>query len=100
MKVTITGFVHLQKKTAYEDPNSPPVYVVFSFDATGSTMGYMMVGPASFEYEIPAEWNPVAAEVSALEKQKAEALAEYQKTVAHINGRLSKLLALTNEVDA
>ena len=47
--------------------------------------------------EVPEDFNPVPAQVAALEKAKAEALAAYQKTVGELNDRLSKLLALTNE---
>ena len=50
--------------------------------------------------EVPEDFNPVPAQVAALEKAKAEALAAYQKTVGELNDRLSKLLALTNEVEA
>lgn len=45
--------------------------------------------------EVPDDFNPVPAQVAALEAQKAAALAEYQKAVAQINDRLSKLLALS-----
>ena len=50
--------------------------------------------------DLPPDFNPVAAEVSSLQEQKAQALEAYQRTVAELNDRLSKLLAITNEVEA
>jgi hypothetical protein len=50
--------------------------------------------------DVPPDFNPVPAQVAALEAAKAKALAEYQKSVAEINERLSKLLCITNEVPA
>ena len=58
------------------------------------------VGPQEVTIEVPDDFNPVPRQVAALEAAKAEALAAYQRTVAELNERLSKLLALTNEVDA
>ena len=50
--------------------------------------------------DLPDDWNPVAAEVESLRIQKATALADYQRTVAQLNERLSKLLAITCEATA
>jgi hypothetical protein len=47
--------------------------------------------------ELPENFNPVAAEVASLQVQKTKALEAYQRTVAELNDRLSKLLAITNE---
>jgi len=44
--------------------------------------------------DIPADFNPVPAQVAALEAAKLAALAEYQKAVSLINARLSNLLAI------
>lgn len=58
------------------------------------------IGQQSVTVEVPDDFNPVPAQVAALEKEKLAALAAYQKKVADINERLSKLLAITNEVEA
>ena len=50
--------------------------------------------------DLPENFNPVAAEVASLQEQKTQALEAYQRTVAELNERLSKLLAITNEVPA
>ena len=58
------------------------------------------IGPQDLEIDIPDDFDPTAGQVAALNRQKADALEAYQRTVAEINERLSKLLALTNDVDA
>ena len=99
MKITISGFVHMRPRQDWEPTDRPTDYTFFSFqDATAS--GYILVCPASVEVEIPDTFNPVSAEVSALEAKKLEALEEYQRTVARYNERLSKLQAITNTVEA
>lgn len=52
------------------------------------------------EVDVPDDFNPVPHQVRALELEKAAALEEYQNKVAEINDRLSRLLAITNEVAA
>jgi hypothetical protein len=56
--------------------------------------------PRHVTVELPEDFNPVAAEVDALQARKAKALEDYQRTVAQINDRLSKLQAITNEVES
>ncbi len=58
------------------------------------------IGQQTVTVEVPDDFNPVPQQVAALEKEKDDALAAYQKSVADINERLSKLLAITNEVEA
>jgi hypothetical protein len=55
------------------------------------------IGAQTVTVEVPDNFNPVPAQVAALEAEKSKALAAYQKTVADINERLSKLLAITHE---
>lgn len=50
------------------------------------------------EFDTPDDFNPIPAQVAALEQEKGAALGAYQKTVAQINERLGKLLAITNQV--
>jgi hypothetical protein len=75
-------------------------YAIFNFDASsgGKDPDYIRVMPV--EFTLPADWNPIPAQVAALEAQKEQAARDYADTLASINERLSKLLALTNEVQA
>jgi hypothetical protein len=52
------------------------------------------ISEQTVEVEIPDNFDPVPKQVAALEKAKLKALAEYTKTVAEINERLSKLQAI------
>ena len=93
-KVQIKGFVHVQM-----DYKGRPSYNIFTVDMSGHDGFGLCMGEATFEYEPPADFNPVATEVAALEKRKAAALQAYQATVAEINERISNLQAITYEVD-
>ena len=53
--------------------------------------------PHEVTLSLPEHFNAHAAQVAALEAEKTNAIAAYQATVASINDRLSKLLALSNE---
>ena len=53
------------------------------------------VGTRQIEIEVPDDFNPIPLQVAALELEKAEVLEAYQRSVASINERLSKLLAIT-----
>jgi hypothetical protein len=55
------------------------------------------IGEQTVEVDIPDNFDPVPKQVAALEKEKLKALAEYTKTVAEINERLSKLLAIEHQ---
>jgi DNA-binding transcriptional regulator GbsR (MarR family) len=46
------------------------------------------------EIDVPADYDPRAQQIAALEKQKQEAMADFQKSVDDINERISKLQAL------
>ena len=61
---------------------------------TGSALGSW---PHKVTLPLPENFNVHSAQVAALEAEKTNAIAAYQATVASINDRLSKLLALSNE---
>lgn len=58
------------------------------------------VGPRIVTVDVPDDFDPTAKVVAALEAEKVAALQDYQAKVAEINERLSKFLAITNEVQA
>lgn len=95
MQVTIKGHVYAGTTAHAVSPHR------FTFYGAKIDFDWLLyVGEHSFTYEVPAGWNPVAVEVAALEDQKKKALEDFQRTVAQINERLSKLQAITNEVTA
>jgi len=60
----------------------------------------VFISVQQFDCVIPDDFDPTGRLVAALETAKQKALESYQRTVADINERLSKLLAITNEVTA
>jgi hypothetical protein len=88
MKIKIKGFI--QKSPHREG---------FHFCASDmSQYGYITVGEVDTEidYDIPADWNPVAAEVAALNKHLQEISDEHHAKVRQIKGRIAELLCIEN----
>lgn len=56
----------------------------------------VFIGEQTVDVDIPDDFDPVPGQVAALKAKQAEALELYQRTVAEINERLQKLLAITN----
>lgn len=96
MTITLKTFVHYRHKESWEDPNSPPKFAIFSSDM--SAYGYTLLSELELSYTPPEEFNPVSAEVAAIEAAKIKAVAVYQASVKRLNDQLSKWLAITNEV--
>lgn len=92
MKITLSAHVYMER-----DFLGKMEYRLYGFDGLDQETFGVYVGPVSVDYEIPADFNPVAAQVKALKAKKAEALDAYNRTVAQINEQLSKLLAITHE---
>lgn len=81
MKVTIKTIVH-------QDLHGNG-FSVFASDM--SEYGYVMVGEAEFEYDVPDDFNPTAAKITTLEKKLDSMSAEYQRNCAAIRGQISDL---------
>lgn len=92
MQVTINGHVYANETYSKHDEYR------FSFYGTKNEVFGLYVGPHEFTFDVPADWNPVAAEVASLEAQKQAAAEDFRITVQRINERLSKLQAITSEV--
>lgn len=94
MKITVTCFVH-QMLNQYAAADTPPVFAAFAGDMSQYT-DYLLIGPAEFEFEVPDTFNPIVAQVSALEKQAVKLGDEYRRNAAMISDRISKLLCIEN----
>jgi len=89
MQVKTTVHIHFQKYSFDEKGE----FQVFSFkldDAEHRTY----VGEQEVEIEVPDNYDPRAQQIAALEKQKQNVMADYQKMVTEINERISNLQAL------
>ena len=87
--VQLKGYVHHSRD--YEGKDQ---FTFFSFDATGSAIGYTMVAPAEFTYELPDNFSPVASEIAALQAKRQKAAKDFADSVRAIDERLSKLQAI------
>lgn len=92
--ITINGFIHAQKAQF-----SDAVTYQFMTSKDMSEYGYMLICPHDMTFTIPAEFNPVAAEVSILEKKKDKLADEYHGAVRQINDRISSLLCIGHTVE-
>lgn len=94
MKTTTTAYVHMTyafdyASGIYEKAWHPKVRSYKYEDEEN-----VFINQQEITVEIPDDFDPVPSQVAALEKQKLEALANYQQAVAEINDRLSKIQAL------
>ena len=94
MKVKIAVYIHYLQYDWDAEGN----FEVFSFKASDDGTR-TFVCSQEIEIEVPDDYDPRAQKITALEKQKQNVMAEYQKTVTEINERINKLQALeyTNE---
>ena len=58
--ITVPGSI-FYRRCKYNGTES---FSFFSFDATSSDPGYVLVGPHTIEYEVPADFNPVGAQLA------------------------------------
>ena len=96
MTITLKAFVHYKHKEIWEEHDAPPRFVLFSSDM--SAYGYTLLSELEVSYTPPEGFNPVVAEVAAIEAAKQKAMNDYQASVKKLNERLAKFLAVTNEV--
>ena len=89
MKVTIKGFVHYKKETHCDWGD----YRIFPYESNYDDAVY--IAPCSVEVEIPDDFNPIPAQVAALEKERREILAKSAKDVMMIDDRISKFTCIT-----
>lgn len=91
MKVSHELYVHLSK---YDDTR----YVCFDFDASDS--GYVLVNKQAVTLDIPDGFDPTATKISMLNKEIQFAEKEFSERVTKLKEEISKLQALTFEVEA
>lgn len=95
MKATLKAYLYMVQEYDFSLSGIPKVWKpdLWAHKAPDSE-SRIFLREVGVEVEAPDDFNPVPAQVAALEAEKAQALAEYQKTVVEINERLSKLLCI------
>lgn len=66
----------------------------------GETVDRVFIAERTFEVEVPDDFNPIPAQVKALQEQMAEEVRSHVARVAAIKERLANLLSITNEAAA
>jgi hypothetical protein len=89
MKLRITIYVHYRK---YAWESNGYYFALPSIFEDDDSRVY--VGPQEVEIEVPEDFDPRSAQRSALEAQKKQIMADFNKSVADINERISRLQAL------
>ena len=88
--INISGFMHYSR-SKFTDAES---FTFFSFDASKGDPDYVLVGPVSFEYELPSDFHPIGTAVAALQKQRDAAAKAFSDTVRAIDEQIAKLTAI------
>ncbi len=89
MKIKLTAHIHYVKYN-FEEVGEYQVYSCSLGDAEHRTY----VGEQEIEVEVPDNYDPRPQQIAALEKQRQEIRAEFQKSIVEINERISNLQAL------
>jgi len=85
MKIKIEGHI------AFDHYNEK--FTWFPFKSTNDAL-YLDVGPYPIEVEVPDGFDPRAAQVEALKRQKQAVMADFQKRVTDIERQIAQLTAL------
>lgn len=98
-KQTVKGFMfmELDSNWAHDDWEEKwlPRWKEFKPDESAKRV---FIREMAVEFDVPDDFDPLPRQIAALEAEKREAMAEYQRKVADINERLSKLQAITYTV--
>lgn len=87
--ITIPMYVYYENYT-WENGGR---YIAYSFKADDTEVR-TFVRQQDVEFEVPENYDPTAQKIAALEKEKEESRRDFEKSVASINERISKLQAL------
>jgi len=93
-KQTIKGFIVWEK---WKDaPNSEAVFRIQSYKPSGTSECYdtVLVREQAFEVDVPDTFNPVPAQVAALEATKRMLRLKLAQELAMLDERISKLTCI------
>lgn len=90
-QITINGWIHWKKPCGWEKEEAGFSFFTFESYPEG---GYVTVTPYSINFEVPDSFDPLAAQISVLEKEKERVTNEFHASVTRIETELSKLKAI------
>lgn len=88
MKITVKSILHAMQ----DAPNAPVVFKLFESDMT--RYGYAIVQPVEIELTLPDDFNMTRLLLSALDRERDQAHAEFRQHIESINRRLATLQAI------
>ena len=88
--VKVTGHVYEMRYPS----DTKSTFIVLSSNKMADDW-YTYVGPLNVDYTIPADYNPTAQQIAALQAKRDAAAREFAATVKAIDERLSKLQAIS-----
>lgn len=91
--VQIKGFVHYRKFDYREGEE----YSLHGCDMSGHPGFGLCVGEATFDYVVPAEFNPIKTELDAIEKLMANEEERHQRAMKAWRDRIANLLCIEYE---
>lgn len=99
MKLSIEGWVHA-KQDRYNAREL--IYVFFEGKEpwTGTEGEYIAVCPYTIEFDLPADFDPRAKQIEALEIERTKLQAAFQARITEINAQIQSLLAIENNPTA
>lgn len=89
MKIKVTAHIYYNKYS-WDDKGE---FLLF-YAKVDDTEVMIHVAEQEVEVEVPDNYDPRAQQIAALQRQRGEAMANYQKTVDDINDRINKLQAI------
>lgn len=92
--VQIKGFVHY-RKCPYTGEET---HTMYGCDMSGTQGFGPCMGEASFDYVVPADFNPIKVEVAGIEKQMANAEEAHQSAMKAMRDRIANLLCIECEL--
>jgi len=58
---------------------------------------YIFIKEQEFEYELPADFDPIKPQISALDAKEKELTFQYNQALNHIKAKRQELLAIGND---
>lgn len=95
-KQTISAYLKMERKYNYRAGKHEWLPSVDSFRGEDYEFS-VFVKEVEVEVDAPDDFGPTAAQVAAVQRERAEAVAEFTKKLAEIDERLKKYQAITLE---
>ena len=90
MKVTISGVVHWHKYTW----SDKATYELHNTDMSDYGHQFVPIGPASFEFDVPDDFDYISGQIKTMKAEKEKILADAHVKAMNIDAQIQELLCL------